>query len=317
MSPIGLGVIGAGYWGPNLVRTAVATPAFRLHWLCDLDEDRARTVLGRYTTVQATARYEECSPTRTSPRSRSPRRPPPTSRSSRGAARPASTSWSRSRSPSTAADAREAGRAGRAVRPDPDVRPHLLLHAGRAAGSGSSSASGELGELQFVDSVRINLGLVQPDVDVLWDLAPHDLSILDFVLPDGVDPVAVAAHGARPASAPAGPASAYLTLRLSTGALAHVHVNWLSPTKIRTTVVRRLAAHARLGRPEPAAAAQHLRPGRRPGSSRSPDSAERAAGADLLPARRHGRPGAAGTRGAAAVMVDEFAAAITRAAARR
>ena len=59
MSPIGLGVIGAGYWGPNLVRTAVATPAFRLQWLCDLNEDRARTVLGRYTTVQATSSYEE------------------------------------------------------------------------------------------------------------------------------------------------------------------------------------------------------------------------------------------------------------------
>ena len=54
MAPIGLGVIGAGYWGPNLVRAAVATPALQLEWLCDLDEQRARTVLGRYTTVKAT-----------------------------------------------------------------------------------------------------------------------------------------------------------------------------------------------------------------------------------------------------------------------
>ena len=96
--------------------------------------------------------------------------------------------------------------------------------------------AGELGDVQFVDSVRINLGLVQPDVDVLWDLAPHDLSILDFVLPAGVRPVAVAAHGADPIGA--GRAClAYLSVWLSTGALAHVHVNWLSPTKIRTTVI--------------------------------------------------------------------------------
>jgi len=94
---------------------------------------------------------------------------------------------------------------------------------------------GEIGELQFVDSVRINLGLVQPDVDVLWDLAPHDLSILDFVLPEDVTPVAVAAHTGDPIGN--GHACVgYLSVWLSTGALAHVHVNWLSPTKIRTTI---------------------------------------------------------------------------------
>ena len=60
---------------------------------------------------------------------------------------------------------------------------------------------GELGDVQYVDSVRINLGLVQPDVDVFWDLAPHDLSILDFVLPADARPVAVSAHGADPIGA--------------------------------------------------------------------------------------------------------------------
>jgi predicted dehydrogenase len=96
--------------------------------------------------------------------------------------------------------------------------------------------SGAVGNVQFVDSVRINLGLVQPDVDVLWDLAPHDISILDYLLPPGVSVVAVAAHGADPIGH--GMACvAYLTLRLSTGAMAHVHVNWLSPVKIRTMVI--------------------------------------------------------------------------------
>ena len=75
--------------------------------------------------------------------------------------------------------------------------------------------------------MRINLGLVQPDVDVFWDLAPHDLSILDFVLPGGLR-----AGRGRPRTAPtrigAGKACVgYLTLPLSSGAIAHVHVNWL------------------------------------------------------------------------------------------
>ena len=96
--------------------------------------------------------------------------------------------------------------------------------------------SGELGDLHYLDSVRINLGLVQPDIDVIWDLAPHDLSILDFVLPDGVCPIAVSAHGADPIGA--GRACVgYLTLQLNTGAIAHVHVNWLSPIKIRTMII--------------------------------------------------------------------------------
>jgi predicted dehydrogenase len=96
--------------------------------------------------------------------------------------------------------------------------------------------SGAIGDVQYVDSVRINLGLVQPDIDVFWDLAPHDLSILDFVLPESTQPTAVAAFGADPIGA-GQTCVGYLTLPLSTGAIAHAHVNWLSPTKIRTTII--------------------------------------------------------------------------------
>ncbi len=95
---------------------------------------------------------------------------------------------------------------------------------------------GEIGTLQFVDSVRINLGIVQPDIDVFWDLAPHDLSILDFVLPDGCRPTAVSAHGADPMGIGT-PCLGYLAMPLSNGGIAHAHVNWLSPTKIRTMVI--------------------------------------------------------------------------------
>jgi predicted dehydrogenase len=95
--------------------------------------------------------------------------------------------------------------------------------------------SGDLGDLQYVDSVRINLGLVQPDIDVFWDLAPHDLSILDYVLPGGCVPVTVAAQAADPIGAGVA-CIGYLTLQFDNGVIVHIHVNWLSPTKIRTAI---------------------------------------------------------------------------------
>ena len=235
MSSIGLAVIGAGYWGPNLVRTAVATPALQLEWLCDLDEERARTVLGRYTTVKATASYEQvlADP----------------AVAAVAIATPAATHFDLVRA------ALEAGKHVLVEKPLTSSVSEAVKLAELAERSGlvlmcdhtycytpavrrirELIRGGEIGDVQFVDSVRINLGLVQPDVDVLWDLAPHDLSILDFVLPEVVTPVAVAAHAADPIGA--GRAClAYLSVWLSTGALAHVHVNWLSPTKIRTTVI--------------------------------------------------------------------------------
>jgi predicted dehydrogenase len=235
MSPIGLAVIGAGYWGPNLVRTARATPEFQLEWLCDLDLTRAQRVLDPYTSVGATASYDQvlADP----------------AVAAVAVATPAATHFDLMRA------ALEAGKHVLVEKPLTATVAEGEKLAALARQSGlvvmcdhtycytpvvrrirDLIRSGEIGDIQFVDSVRVNLGLFQPDVDVLWDLAPHDLSILDFVLPDGVTPVAVAAHAADPVGT--GRAClAYLSLWLSTGALAHVTVNWLSPTKIRTTVI--------------------------------------------------------------------------------
>lgn len=96
--------------------------------------------------------------------------------------------------------------------------------------------SGHLGDIHYVDSVRINLGLVQPDIDVFWDLAPHDLAILDVILPEGRRPVSVSAVGADPLGT-GRTCVGYLTIQLEGGAIAHAHLNWLSPTKVRTTII--------------------------------------------------------------------------------
>jgi predicted dehydrogenase len=232
---IGVAVIGAGYWGPNLVRNAQATAALRLHWLCDLDLDRARAVLGRYSTVRVTAALDEVL---ADPDVHAV-----------AVATPAATHVD------VVLAALEAGKHVLVEKPlassfadgaklvaaaaDRDLvlmLDHTYCYTPAVQRLRALVRGGELGELQYVDSVRINLGLVQRDVDVLWDLAPHDLSILDSLLPAGVTPVAVAAHGSDPIGA--GRACvAYLTVRLSTGAMAHIHVNWLSPTKIRTMII--------------------------------------------------------------------------------
>jgi predicted dehydrogenase len=235
MSPIGLAVVGAGYWGPNLVRAARVTPAFRLDWLCDQDLERAQAALDRYTPVRATASYEQVL---ADPEV-----------AAVAVATPAASHFDLVRA------ALEAGKHVLVEKPltasvaEGEKLVHLAEHTGRVLMCDHTYCytpavrrirelirSGEVGDVQFVDSVRVNLGLVQPDVDVLWDLAPHDLSILDFVMPGGVVPVAVAAHTADPVGT--GRAClAYLSLWLSNGVLAHVNVNWLSPIKIRTTVI--------------------------------------------------------------------------------
>jgi predicted dehydrogenase len=94
--------------------------------------------------------------------------------------------------------------------------------------------SGALGEIYYYDSVRINLGLFQPDVNVLWDLAAHDLAIMDFVL--DARPVAVSATGL--AHVPNEPENlAYLTMFFDQRIIAHAHVSWLAPVKVRRTLV--------------------------------------------------------------------------------
>lgn len=233
--PIGVAVIGAGYWGPNLVRNFQATPQFRLHWLCDLDVARAQRVLGGYSTVQVTADLDTVLADERV--------------SAVAIATPAGTHLP------IAMAALRAGKhvlvekplaagleQGRQLIDEAQRRglslmcDHTYCYTPAVLRIREILHGNELGEVHYLDSVRINLGLVQRDIDVLWDLAPHDLSILDFVLPPEVRPVSVAAHGADGIGA--GRACvAYLTLRMNTGAIAHIHVNWLSPVKVRTTII--------------------------------------------------------------------------------
>lgn len=232
-SPLGIAVVGAGYWGPNLIRNFSASPDWDLRVVVDLDLARAREVAGPHTDVTtelstALAREDVVAVAVATP-----------AHTHRVIAAEALAAGKHVLVEKPLADSAAGGAAmveEAAERGLVLMADHTYCYTPAVLKMRDLVASGELGEVLFVDSVRINLGLVQPDVDVLWDLAPHDLAILDFVLPGGLRPTGVAAHGADPLGA--GKACVgYLTLPLPGGAMAHVHVNWLSPTKIRQMVI--------------------------------------------------------------------------------
>lgn len=234
-APVGIAVIGAGYWGPNLIRNFGGLESADLRWVCDRDLDRAHHALGGRSTVRVTDSIEDVL--------NDP------SVDAVAIATPAATHAPIARA------CLEAGRHVLSEKPlscsttdgtdlvDLAERHHLVLMCDHTYCYAPSVRylhdlihSGSAGELQYLDSVRINLGIVQPDVDVFWDLGPHDLSILDYILPDDARPVSVAAQSADPLGV--GRACiGYVTLQLANGAIAHLHLNWLSPTKVRTLVV--------------------------------------------------------------------------------
>lgn len=227
-------VIGAGYWGPNLARNFAMSTDWELVAICDMDVERAAALARKTGNPAVAGSLDELLASHEI--------------DAVAIATPARTHHA------IAMQAIAAGKHVVVEKPlaDNSVHGAEMVEAAAAAGTILMAdhtycytpavlkirellAAGELGEILYIDSTRINLGLVQPDVDVFWDLAPHDLSILDFVLPGGLTPRSVTAQGADPLGA--GKACVgYLGMDLGAGTLAHINVNWLSPTKIRKMV---------------------------------------------------------------------------------
>ncbi len=230
-----IAVIGAGYWGPNLVRNFRNAPDWDLVAVCDLDEAKARRVIGGRSTVEVETSVDRllgradidavavATPVQTHA---------DLTHRAIAAGKHVLVEKPLADTPETAAGMVEAADRARVVL----MTDHTYCYTPAVQYIQRAIAGGDLGEILYIDSVRINLGLVRPDVDVIWDLAPHDLSILDFVLPGALNPETVAASGADPLGA--GRACVgYLSMPLAGGGMAHVHVNWLSPTKIRQMVI--------------------------------------------------------------------------------
>lgn len=234
-TPLAVAVVGAGYWGPNLIRNFRSSRDWQMCAVVDLDADRARDVVGAQSDILVTddldavlARDDITAIAIATP-----------ARTHRPLAERALQAGKHVLVEKPLADSVDAGRAMVDFARRHELvlmTDHTFCYTPVVQKIRALVRDGSLGEILFIDSVRINLGLVQPDVDVFWDLAPHDLSILDYILPNGLRPLGVAAQGADPLGA--GKACmGYLTLPLEGGAMAHVHVNWLSPTKIRQMVI--------------------------------------------------------------------------------
>src|SRR5439155_13230569 len=111
---------------------------------------------------------------------------------------------------------------------------HTFVFTGAVRKMRDLIVAGEIGDLYYFDSVRINLGLIQTDVNVIWDLAPHDVAIMDYLM--GREPVSVSATGAAHGGSPT-ENIAYVIVRFAGSLIGHVHVNWLAPAKVRRTIV--------------------------------------------------------------------------------
>ena len=232
-SPVRIGVIGYGYWGPNLVRNFADVDGCRIVAVCDRDPARIALAERRYTGVRGVA----------DPRAVVEA----TDVDAVAIATPVASHFELAHAAlsagkhvlvekpltTTSAEAERlielAARRNLVLMVD-----HTFVYTGAVRKIRELIASGELGDIYYYDSVRINLGLFQHDVDVMWDLAVHDLSIMDYVLQ--ARPSAVSAAGL--AHVPGRPANiAYLTMLFNGRLIAHVHVNWLAPVKVRRTLI--------------------------------------------------------------------------------
>ena len=230
---IRVGVIGYGYWGPNLVRNFAEVPGSQVAAVSDLSSQRLAEVNGRYPSVKTTHDYRDLlnDPTIDAVVIATPVRTHfDLAMQALRAGKHVLVEKPMAESSAQGLELIETARARQRVL----MVDHTFIYTGAVRKIKEVVSADRLGQLYYYDSVRVNLGLVQHDVNVLWDLAVHDLSIMDYVL--AAEPYAVAATGA--AHIPGKPVNtAYLTCFFPDNLLAHFHVNWLAPVKIRRTLI--------------------------------------------------------------------------------
>jgi len=230
---IRIGVIGYGYWGPNLVRNFVEVPGAEVGVICDLRPEQLAKAQARYPAVETTTDYREMV---ASPRIDAIAIATPVSSHFELAMQALQAGKHVLVEKPLAATSdqalrliEEADRRNRVLMVD-----HTFVYTSAVRKIQELVTSNGLGDIYYYDSVRVNLGLFQHDVNVIWDLAVHDLSIMDYVLP--LQPQAVSATGmshirGEPENV------AYLTVFFDSCLIAHIHVNWLAPVKVRRTLI--------------------------------------------------------------------------------
>ncbi len=232
-APIRVALVGLGYWGPNLLRNFSESAMFELAWACDMRQEALDPIARRYPGIACTTRYEDILRD--------------ADVDAVAIATPVSTHYALARS------ALEAGKHVFVEKPlaaasediveltqvadgkDLILMPgHTFVYSPPVTTIKRLIDSGELGEIYFVSSSRVNLGLHQADVSVVWDLGPHDFSILRYWLGSLPDEVSAMS---RDCVVPELPDVCFINLRYPSGTVAHVELAWLSPSKLRRTAI--------------------------------------------------------------------------------
>lgn len=229
---IKIGVIGYGYWGPNLVRNFADISGACVVSVSDLREDRLAQLQARYPAIGVTTDFRDVI---TSPAIDAVVIATPVSTHFELALKALQAGkhvWvEKPLVPRTEQGLRlreEAARQRRVLMVD-----HTFVYTGAVRKIKEIVSGGLLGPVYYYDSVRVNLGLYQRDINVLWDLAVHDLAIMDHVLdarPSAVSAVGVTHVGGQEDIA-------YLTCLFENSTIAHIHVSWLAPVKVRRTLI--------------------------------------------------------------------------------
>lgn len=230
---IGVGLIGFGYWGPNLARNFVEHDGVQLRRIVDRDPARLETIRRRHPDVRAT---EDVTPLLEDESIHAVAIATPASSHHQLAALALDAGKHVLIEKPMTATARESRELidMAAARGLVLMVGHTFIYTAAVRHIRSLITTGALGEILYYDSTRINLGLFQHDVDVIWDLAVHDLSIMIYLFDEA--PTAVCAGGMS--HVPGTPENvAYLTLFFSSNRIAHINVNWLAPVKIRRTII--------------------------------------------------------------------------------
>lgn len=226
-------IVGLGYWGPNLVRNFSSVKGVDVAYVCDFRQERLNMIQQQYPRVSCTSRFEDLMDDATL--------------DAVVIATPVFTHFDLAKKAllsgknvliekpmtSTAAEAQElmqiAQRMGKLLMVD-----HTFLYTGAVQKIKRLMEEGVIGKPTYFDSTRINLGLFQPDINVLWDLAPHDISILDYLIdekPYSVNATGVSHTGNGIENI------AYLTVNYQSGFIAHFNCSWTSPVKLRNILI--------------------------------------------------------------------------------
>jgi predicted dehydrogenase len=230
---INVGLIGYGYWGPNLLRNLHETDGVNVARCVDLRPERRAAASKRYPTVQVS---EEADDILTDSEIDAVVIATPVF-SHHALAKRALESNKHvlvekpmTRTVKEAEELIQLAKSRNVVL----MVDHTFVYTGAVRRMKEIIEGQELGELYYFDSVRVNLGLFQHDIDVIWDLAPHDVSILTYLIPK--KPHSVSAVGADHTGRGLVDV-AYLTLHFTNNFIAHFHVNWLSPVKLRHNLI--------------------------------------------------------------------------------